>query len=79
VAWCTRRAELVFKCVKGFMMETAGAGGAELHNLQFLVPRKISPDVFSALASMLPSIFRISNPLVVKTTFVSPREVSNVT
>lgn len=67
VAWCSKRAELVFKCVKGFMIEAAGAGGAELHNLQFLVPTGISPEVFSTLATMLPSIFRVSNPLVLKT------------
>lgn len=42
VAWCTKRAELVFKCVKGFMIEMASWGGAELKNLQFLVPKVIS-------------------------------------
>lgn len=42
VAWCTKRAELVFKCVKGFMIEMASWGGAELKNLQFLVP-KVTP------------------------------------
>lgn len=41
VAWCTKRAELVFKCVKGFMIEMASWGGAELKNLQFLVPKVI--------------------------------------
>lgn len=66
VAWCSKRAELVFKCVKGFMIEAAGVGGAEVNNLQFLVPDGISPEVFSTLATMLPSIFRVSNPLVVK-------------
>nr|CAD7404640.1 unnamed protein product [Timema cristinae] len=39
VAWCTKRAELVFKCVKGFMIEMASWGGSELKNLQFLVPK----------------------------------------
>ena len=24
VAWCMKRAELMFKCIKGFMMEMAG-------------------------------------------------------
>lgn len=97
VAWCTKRAELVFKCVKGFMIEMASWGGAELKNLQFLVP-KVSPmiryavrlkkkrgervavipslslsqgmseEVFGTLATMLPSIFRVSNPLVFKAT-----------
>ncbi|KAI4502370.1 hypothetical protein M0802_002282 [Mischocyttarus mexicanus] len=64
VAWCTKRAELVFKCVKGFMIEMASWGGAELKNLQFLVPKGMSEEVFGTLATMLPSIFRVSNPLV---------------
>lgn len=39
VNWCTKRAELVFKCVKGFMIEMASWGGSDLKNLQFLVPK----------------------------------------
>lgn len=39
VQWCTKRAELVFKCVKGFMIEMASWGGSELKNLQFLLPQ----------------------------------------
>lgn len=38
VAWCDKRAELVFKCVKGFMIEMASWGGSELKNLQFMLP-----------------------------------------
>lgn len=38
VAWCAKRAELVLKCVKGFMIEMASWGGSELKNLQFVVP-----------------------------------------
>ncbi|KAL1110230.1 hypothetical protein AAG570_008307, partial [Ranatra chinensis] len=64
--WCTKRAELVYKCVKGFMIEMASWGGSELKNLQLLVPMGISEEIFSALATMLPSIFRVSNPLVLK-------------
>lgn len=66
VAWCSKRAELVFKCVKGFMIEATGVGGTEISNLQFLVPSGISAEVFSTLSCMLPSIFRVSNPLVVR-------------
>ncbi|XP_046392439.1 protein C12orf4 homolog [Ischnura elegans] len=66
VAWCTRRAELVLKCVKGFMIEMASWGGSQIKNLQFLVPKGISDEVFGILATMLPSIFRVSNPLVFK-------------
>lgn len=75
VAWCSKRAELVFKCVKGFMIEAAGVGGAEINNLQFLVPFGISAEVFSTLAAMLPSIFRVSNPLVVKNLSESQKSV----
>ena len=31
VSWCLRRAELVFKCVKGFMMEVRGRGAELSH------------------------------------------------
>jgi hypothetical protein len=72
VAWCTKRAELVFKCVKGFMIEMASWGGSELKNLQFLVPKGISEEVFGTLATMLPSIFRVSNPLVFKASSSTP-------
>lgn len=66
VAWCSKRAELVLKCVKGFMIEMTSWGGSELKNLQFVVPKGISEEVFNSLATMLPSIFRVSNPLVFK-------------
>ena len=33
-----KRAELVFKCVKGFIMEMATYGGQESRTVQFLVP-----------------------------------------
>lgn len=63
VQWCMKRAELVFKCVKGFMMEVSSWGGAEIKTLQFLVPKMIDPDVFVRLVNMLASIFRTSNPI----------------
>lgn len=39
VVWCAKRAELVFKCIKGFMIETASWGGSELKTIQFVVPK----------------------------------------
>jgi len=36
--WCLRRAELVFKCIKGFVMELAMWTGQEAFTIQFLVP-----------------------------------------
>ncbi|KAG6444247.1 hypothetical protein O3G_MSEX003306 [Manduca sexta] len=65
-AWCARRAELVLKCVKGFVLEAAGAGGAELRTLHFALPPAIDARVFASLATLLPTIFRISNPLKFK-------------
>lgn len=64
--WCLKRAELVFKCVKGFMIEMASLSPVAVDNrtLQFVVPENISEELFSNLANMLPSIFRLSNPLV---------------
>lgn len=63
VAWCVKRAELVFKCIKGFMMEMGGWGGSEIKTLQFLLPVDIDQDVFVKLTSMLSTIFRVSNPI----------------
>ncbi|XP_030847062.1 protein C12orf4 homolog [Strongylocentrotus purpuratus] len=60
IPWCIKRAELVFKCVKGFMMEMATWGGNESRTIQFVVPKGISDDLFSQLSSMLPQIFRMS-------------------
>ncbi|XP_075986379.1 FERRY endosomal RAB5 effector complex subunit 3 [Anticarsia gemmatalis] len=63
VAWCVRRAELVLKCAKGFMLEAAGAGGAELRTLHFVLPPNTAPQLFATLANLLPAIFRVSNPV----------------
>lgn len=38
IPWCQRRAELVFKCVKGFMMEMATYESSSSRTIQFLVP-----------------------------------------
>ncbi|XP_059062974.1 protein C12orf4 homolog [Achroia grisella] len=65
-AWCGRRAELVLKCVKGFVLEAGGWGGAELRTLQFAAPPRTAPALFMALAHHLPEIFRLSNPVKVK-------------
>lgn len=64
--WCLRRAELVFKCVKGFMIEMASLTPTSEGNrtLKFVLPEGIQEQLFLSLAAMLPSIFRLSNPLV---------------
>ncbi|XP_031566423.1 protein C12orf4 homolog [Actinia tenebrosa] len=63
VNWCVKRAELVLKCVKGFMMECASWSGVESLNVQFMIPKGISLDMFNTISNMLPNIFRISTPL----------------
>jgi len=63
VAWCVKRAELVFKCIKGFMMEMTGWGGEDIKTMHFLLPAEIDPTVFSKLSNMLSTIFRVSNPI----------------
>lgn len=66
--WCLRRAELVLKCVKGFMIEMASFPSSRYENktIQFQVPKKVSSDLFGNLASMLSGIFRLSSPLILK-------------
>jgi hypothetical protein len=55
------------------MMELASYGGgvdvgktAASPTLQFLLPRDAADQVFFALAAMLPGVFRVSNPLVLR-------------
>ncbi|XP_058058972.1 protein C12orf4 homolog [Anopheles bellator] len=66
VSWCIRRAELVFKCAKGFMIESASWGGAELNTLQLLLPHNMSEELFRTLADMVPHVFRVANPKVLQ-------------
>ena len=68
VNWCLRRAELVLKCVKGFLIEMASLStGVEQGTIQFLVPKGISEDLFTSLASLIPEVFRLANSLNLKT------------
>lgn len=64
IGWCLRRAELVLKCLKGFVMEMASSEAS--FNVQLVVPPSLSNDTFDNIAAMIPSIFRMSNPLVAK-------------
>eukprot|EP00794_Sanderia_malayensis_P015610 gene15610-17183_t len=63
IQWCVRRAELILKCVKGFMMEGLCWEGDDSRTIQFIVPEGISDDMFTTFTSMLPNIFRVSTPL----------------
>ncbi|XP_033127640.1 protein C12orf4 homolog [Anneissia japonica] len=60
ISWCLKRAELVLKCIKGFMMEMASWSGNQSRTIQFIVPKGIAVDLFEQLSSMLPQIFRMS-------------------
>lgn len=60
LSWCLRRAELVLKCTKGFMIESSSTG-SELSTLQLLLPSDISEDLFTSISQMIPSIFRVAN------------------
>ncbi|GFS60646.1 protein C12orf4 homolog [Trichonephila inaurata madagascariensis] len=66
IQWCLKRAELMFKCIKGFMIEMASLVGDETRTVQFLVPKGISEELFSSLSNLLSAIFRVSNPVVLK-------------
>lgn len=67
VNWCLKRAELVLKCVKGFLIEMASmATGVEQGTIQFLVPKGISEELFASLASLIPEVFRLANSLILK-------------
>lgn len=68
VSWCVKRAELVFKCVKGFMMENEMWSNNQARIVQFLIPNGISEDMFNTFAGMLPSIFRMAAALNLSTT-----------
>ncbi|GMR57305.1 hypothetical protein PMAYCL1PPCAC_27500, partial [Pristionchus mayeri] len=71
VQWSVRRAELVFKCVKGYLMEicstgwsSVSLGGASLsraphYNINFVLPRDISIDIYSNIVSLFPTIFHL--------------------
>lgn len=61
-SWCVRRAELILKCTKGFMIESSGWSGSELSTLQLLLPHDISEELFTTISSMVPNIFRVANP-----------------
>lgn len=64
MSWCVRRAELVLKCTKGFMIESSSWSGSELSTLQLLLPHEISEELFATISSMVPSIFRVANPKI---------------
>ncbi|CAG4970583.1 unnamed protein product [Colias eurytheme] len=63
MSWCMRRAELVLKCVKGFVLESSGGGGAELRTLTAALPPSTGPALFASLADLLAATFRLAGPV----------------
>uniref|UniRef100_A0A8R1TVY5 Uncharacterized protein n=1 Tax=Onchocerca volvulus TaxID=6282 RepID=A0A8R1TVY5_ONCVO len=66
--WCMKRAELIFKCVKGFMMEacsgssTAGGGPptATTHfNVNFVLPEDLQKIIYTEILELFPTIFHM--------------------
>jgi len=57
--WCLKRAELVFKCIKGFVMELALWSGQEAFTIQFLVPK------VNAVTSLLYFVYRLLSSLII--------------
>lgn len=51
----------------GSSVDASARGAASSSpTLQFLLPRDAADEVFHSLAAMLPGVFRISNPLVLR-------------
>lgn len=67
VPWCNRRADLVFKCAKGFIIESASWGGSELNTLQLVLPQDISYELFTMLSNTVPQVFRLANAKIFST------------
>ena len=63
-AWCMKRAEVVFKCVKGFMIEIGSTGVTTSRTFHFILPKRTTSEIFYSISSMLPNIFRIPCPMV---------------
>uniref|UniRef100_A0A5S6Q0E4 Uncharacterized protein n=1 Tax=Trichuris muris TaxID=70415 RepID=A0A5S6Q0E4_TRIMR len=63
-AWCLRRAELVFKCVKGYMIECAKYASTPEYTIHFFLPHSVYPSLFRECAEMIASIFQTTKPLI---------------
>uniref|UniRef100_A0AC35U1U0 RING-type domain-containing protein n=1 Tax=Rhabditophanes sp. KR3021 TaxID=114890 RepID=A0AC35U1U0_9BILA len=70
IPWCLKRAELVFKCIKGYLMEICNTGsssstpgGITSHNttytINFILPNGLSSTVYGQLIDMFPTIYHL--------------------
>uniref|UniRef100_A0A915I350 Uncharacterized protein n=1 Tax=Romanomermis culicivorax TaxID=13658 RepID=A0A915I350_ROMCU len=64
--WCLKRAELIYKCVKGFMIECSSYDEKQRFTVQFFVPPDVSRTLFDQLSDILSQVFHIPGPFVVK-------------
>jgi hypothetical protein len=60
INWVMKRAELVLKCIKGFMIEFVQWGAQDSRTLQFVVPQGLMDETFIALSNLITNIFRES-------------------
>jgi len=60
ISWVMKRAELVLKCLKGFMIEFVQWGAQESRTIQFVVPHGLMDETFDSLRNLIPTIFRES-------------------
>lgn len=62
IAWCLKRAEMVFKCVKGYLMEVCSGMDVESlphYNVHFVLPSGLSPKIYSSISHMCTTIFQL--------------------
>ncbi|EGT36830.1 hypothetical protein CAEBREN_28140 [Caenorhabditis brenneri] len=62
IAWCLKRAEMLFKCVKGYLMEVCSGMDVESlphYNVHFVLPSGLSKTIYDAIKHMFPNIFQL--------------------
>ncbi|KAI6187959.1 hypothetical protein M3Y98_00302000 [Aphelenchoides besseyi] len=70
VQWCLNRAELVFKCMKGFLMEICSSNANSTanvnlsaktvhYNVNFVLPAKLNDNVFDSVVDMFVNLFKM--------------------
>jgi hypothetical protein len=62
--WCQKRAELIFKCVKGYMIEMSSLADEQPKTVQFLMPDNTPDHIYGEMAEMITAIFRAPNPFI---------------
>ena len=61
-----KRAELVLKCVKGYIMENSAWGDDESRTVQLTLPAEVSDELFDSISHLLSSIFHVSSTLTLQ-------------